>query len=187
MAIKYIWIQHPHQRLLLQPYQNQRLYFPMIDQFHTNLPLTIHTGMKIVLKSIFHSFPSRFDVIFHFLGPTIDKMLISLVKVKFSKIWVWMWSVTPSMVIMFVFLPTDRLVVVKLTPWWAKRITRYYLVMICQIVTVVNRFYNNQRLHTTVVWKFPKSAMKYFETVINFGKNFVKLISRKIQVTGKIL
>ena len=88
----------------------------MIDQFHTNLPLTIHTGMKIVLKSIFHSFPSRFDVIFHFLGPTIDKMLISLVKAKFSKIWVWMWSVTPSMVIMFVFLPTDRLVVVKLIP-----------------------------------------------------------------------
>ena len=88
----------------------------MIDQFHTNLPLTIHTGMKIVLKSIFHSSTSRFDVIFHFLGHTIDKMLISLVKVKFSKIWVWMWSVTPSMVIMFVFLPTDRLVVVKLTP-----------------------------------------------------------------------
>ena len=38
----------------------------MIDQFHTNLPLTIHTGMKIVLKSIFNSFTSRFDVIFRF-------------------------------------------------------------------------------------------------------------------------
>ena len=88
----------------------------MIDQFHTNLPLTIHTGMKIVLKSIFNFVKSRFDEIFHFLGHTIDKMLISLVKAKFSKIWVWMWSGTPSMVIMFVFLPTDRLVVVKLTP-----------------------------------------------------------------------
>ena len=107
-----------------------------------------------------------------FLGPTIDKMLISLVKAKFFKIWVWMWSGTPSMVIMFVFLPTDRLVVVKLTPWWAKRITRYYLVMICQIVTVVNRFYNNQRLHTTVVWKFPKSAMKFFEIVTDFGRTW---------------
>ena len=172
MAIKYIWIQHPHQRLLLQPYQNQRLYYPTIDQFHTNLPLTIHTGMRTVSNSISNSFTIQFDVIFRFIGHTIVKMLISLVKAKFSKIWVWMWSVTPSMVIMFVFLPTDRLVVVKLTPWWAKRITRYYLVMICQIVTVINRFYNNQRLHTTVVWKLPKSPVKYFEIVIDFTRTW---------------